>query len=130
MKTLTTIFLLVACGCSERRGLPVQFVLPAGYRGVFSVKLDPNGGIPVPITNGQFVVVIPQNGKVSLSSFDCISGRHVVSARYASGSVLPTSYPDTNVSLRVVNFSPEAKTIVYLIGTQKEADEESAKHSN
>ena len=68
MRILATILLFAIIGCGRREGLPVQFVVPDGYRGVFSVTIDSTSGIAVPVTNGQFIVTIPASGKLRISS--------------------------------------------------------------
>jgi hypothetical protein len=73
-------------------------------------------------------VAIPSSGKLQISSWDCIGGRHVVSARYASGEALPAGHDDAAISLRVVTFNRDTKTAVYLIGTQKEASDAFTKY--
>jgi hypothetical protein len=128
MRFLTIILFLALVGCGRREGLPVEFVVPDGYRGVFSVTLDPATGSAVPVTNGQFVLSIPSAGKLRISSWDCIGGRHVVSARYASGGALPPGHDENAISLRAVTFNPDTKTAVYLIGTQREASDAFTKY--
>lgn len=121
MRSLGAILLLAVIGCTKPDGLPVQFIVPGGYRGIFFVTLDRRTGLAVPITNDQFVVTIPASGKLRISSWDCIGGRHVVSAKYAGGELLPTGHDPNAVSLRVVSYKADTATVVYLIGTEKEA---------
>lgn len=101
----------------------MQFVVPDGYHGVFSVTLDTTRGAVVPVTNGQYIVTIPASGKMSVSSFDFVMGKHVVAARYVSGESLPPSHDPMALALRLVTVTPDMKTAVYLIGTQKEAED-------
>jgi hypothetical protein len=128
MKSIAAILLFALIGCTRQEGLPVQFVVPDGYRGVISVTLDATSGVAVPVTNGQFIVTIPASGKLPISSWDCIGGRHVVSARYTSGQLLPTGHDPNAITLRVVSFRPDTKTALYLVGTEKEAHDAFTKY--
>ena len=77
MRILLITLLLALAACSKSPGLPVRFVVPDGYRGLVTVTLDPSDGLAVPISNGQFVVSIPASGKLSVSSFDFLKGKHM-----------------------------------------------------
>ncbi len=44
-------FMLFATQLMKREGLPVQFVVPNGYHGIFSVTLNRTNGAVVPVTN-------------------------------------------------------------------------------
>ena len=128
MRILFATLLLVLVGCAKRFGPPVHYVVPDGYRGVFTIELDPNGGQMVPVTNGEFVVSIPSNGKLSVSSFDFIKGRHMETAEYASGAALSLGHSPTNIALRLVAVSPDLKRAIYVVGTKDEQEVEFKKY--
>ena len=115
-------------GCKEREGLPVQYVLPDGYRGVFSIMTVANGGVQVLISNGQYIVTIPASGKLAVSSSDCLTGKHKLSARYASGDVFPTGQDGAAVRLRLLRISPEMNSIEWVVGTWEDLENASKKH--
>ncbi len=109
-------------------GLPVRFIVPDGYRGVLTVKLDPAAGAPVPVTNGEFVVTLSATGTTSVSSFKFLSGKHVNAAWYASGAALPEGRDPAAITLRLATYNADTKTVVYVVGTQKEAEDAFSKY--
>ena len=124
---LTTLLLAVA-GCSDRFDPPVRFIVPDGYRGVVTIALDPTAGVSVPVSNGQFVVSIPSSGKLSVSSFDFLRGKHIQTAQYVSGAALPPGHDSAAIALRLVTVTPDVKTAIYVVGTRKEEEDEFKKH--
>ena len=122
MKILLATLLLALAACSKRPGLPVRFVVPDGYRGLVTVTLDPSAGVAVPVSNGQFVVSIPPSGKVSVSSFDFLKGKHLQTAQYVSGAPVNPSHDSAAVGVRLVTVTPDFKTAMYMVGTEKEEE--------
>ena len=92
---------LVGCG-QKPFGAPVRYVVPVGFRGTFTITLDPVRGIAVPMSNGQFVVTIPATGKLTVRSLDFLQGKHQMLAQYETGAALATGLRDDDIALRIV----------------------------
>jgi hypothetical protein len=80
------------------------------------------------VTNGEFLVTLSASGSTSVSSFKFLSGKHVIAARYASGAGLPQGHDSAAVTFRLATYNPDTKTAVYLVGTQKEAEDAFSKY--
>lgn len=124
-KTFLIILLIVAAGCSEKFGLPVRYIIPDGFKGLVYCALDTANGVSVPVTNGEYVVTIPQNGKLAVRSIDFMQGKHVFTGQYASGRELPKTPEEIGVYFIDVESKPPR--ILLYIGTQQESLEESRK---
>ena len=119
---------LIGCG-RKPLGAPVLYVVPVGYRGTFSITLDPTRGISVPMSNGQFVVTVPATGKLTVRSFDFLHGKHELRARYADGEALSTGHREDAIAVRIVRpDKQDANTWIYVVGTSREQDEAFGRH--
>ena len=124
LKSLLVILLIALCGCSQKKGLPVRYIVPDGYKGIVHVTCEPATGSPVPITNGEYVVTLPADGKLTVRSLDFIKGHHVVFSQYASGAPLPSAPEKVDVYLIDVDrpHNPP-RSASLLVGTHGEMDE-------
>ena len=128
MRIVLATLLLALAACSRRPGLPVRFVVPDSYRGPVTVTLDPSAGVAVPVSNGQFVVSIPASGKLSVSSFDFLKGKHLQTAQYVSGAPVNPRHDPAAIGVRLVTVTPDFTTAIYIVGTEKEAEAALEKH--
>ncbi len=68
----------------------IHFVVPAGYRGIFKLCLDREHGQRITKTGGRYVVNVPPDGVVLVSSDDLFFGLSIQTAQYLDGSPLGT----------------------------------------
>ena len=125
MKTIIAVLILALAGCTGRKGLPVRYVVPDGYRGVLSVTFDASAGSPVVVTNGEYVITFPESGQLAVSSLDFLRGEHTIRAEWANGETLSIGSPmgdgAQEVAFRFVYYQRNAKTAVCVVGTEDEA---------
>jgi hypothetical protein len=123
IRTILPLFSICALllGC-QRRGDPVHFVLPLGYRGAFKLVVD-SKGTNAELVGGRLTYLIPPSGTLLVRSDDPFLVWHEVSASFSDGSSLPLtniSAGGTNVlrfaSLRSVNNS----AYWFFVGTENE----------
>ena len=63
-------------------------VVPDGYRGEFWVESDESQGDPIPRVSGEYVLTIPDSGKLKVRSLEPLSTWHTERHRFASGGEL------------------------------------------
>jgi hypothetical protein len=126
MKQFLVIFMIAVSGCSQQKGLPVLFIVPDSFKGAVYFSLDSTNGLAVPVTNGEYLVTIPADGKLTVRSFDFILGSHIVSAQYASGQPLRFGWNSTDIGFEPIDLDRHhrpPRSAVYLVGTQQDKDE-------
>jgi hypothetical protein len=103
-------------------GYTVHYVVPDGYRGVFTVCEDSASGTPPEQRGREFVYRIPDSGHLDSSDTTPIQTMHRATASYQSGEVIPYEGEPLEISLRGLSaVSPDGKSRD-LIGTRNEVD--------
>lgn len=114
---------LLLGGCREQSGLPVEYVLPDGYRGEVEIVQDEHGA-PLPIERGVAVCYIPTDGVLEIDTLNAFRRWHRETARYSSGQMIPLKETsDTTIAPSKVvlyNLGRSATTIRFFVGTRSE----------
>jgi hypothetical protein len=105
-----------ACGCSDRGGKPVHFIIPDSYRGLFVITENPNASA-IPVIDGRYCITVPSDGRVKVKSMRPLRVWHSETAAFASGEHLPKD----NIHLIAVTTYADGSTY-YLIGTRMEGE--------
>lgn len=84
-------FLLYGLDCYDHAssGRPVSYVVPDGFRGRIRLISDP-AAPPVPLVHGVYVVTVPPSGYLHVRDLGFTTRWHYESARYRSGTRIPT----------------------------------------
>jgi len=123
-------------GCNLRISPPIYFEIPMNYTGPFALILDPINGNPTVLQNGRFIYIIPTNGFLILKTFSPFEHPHKEFALYSNEAQLqmedpdPTQTPadaivcrDTGMHEDPGSHSDTIRSIVYVIGTEKQKDQ-------
>lgn len=90
MRAFILFLLLALTGCGMSTGVPVHFVVPDGFRGVFYLIPDPTNGVAISKTEGRFLVTIPADGRLRVRSLGFLDSWHQETCSFASGAHIPT----------------------------------------
>jgi hypothetical protein len=141
---LGIVALIGACwifyGANRRSRYIVQFEIPDGFRGVITIRKDPNGVAPTVKgkRGGRTVAeyVVPPDGVILTNDVNAFTNWHRVAARYRSGETLPalgfdSSNQDQVLFRELTGFGGRTRNefVAYcLVGTAEEANAFHADH--
>ena len=74
-------------GYLDREGKPIRVIVPRNYRGEFLIIEAPEGR-DLPLRKGEYVCVIPENGKLLVKSLAAFNRWHTESFVFDDGTVL------------------------------------------
>lgn len=107
----------------HRTGPDIEFVLPDGFQGKFTIVIDRKKGEKPVEKAGKVVVRIGKDGVATIRDDRFFTVWHKHAARYENGTRIPTDTDDRtrpeDTAARFVTGSNEE--MVYLVGTAKEA---------
>jgi hypothetical protein len=116
------LLIMGVVGCNHEAPT-IVFIFPDGFNGLTLISKDENSGQNFPIVNGEYIIKVPQNGKMTVKSFKPITQWHKVVARYKSGENIPyeTATNSSEIELCALPFDPD-KGCYYLVGTPTDSD--------
>ena len=121
-------FAVRSLGLNWNLGCTVRYVVPDGFRGVFSISEDPVNGIP-PSTgdHGEIVYSIPDNGHLVTTDATPLYTRHSGGAMYRSGKPIELEGDPAGIRFRGLGYlqsAPSSEFVIRdLIGTYEEAND-------
>lgn len=121
-------FAVRSAGLNLDLGYTLHFVVPTGYRGVFSISEDPMNGVSAGSGgHGEFIYSIPDSGHLVTTDITPMMTWHKTEATYRSGTVIRVEGSPTEIKCRdlaVISPAPSRKLILkYLIGNDQEASD-------
>jgi hypothetical protein len=123
--TLTPAFTAItmtSCG-PERSGLPVEFIVPDGFHGIFVIKEDRNSGAKPEYVEGRVRYTVPVSGVLHTADVRPLRRWHSESAKYLGGKVIPNAMTATAEDHVLYPLTSDNDgQITYLIGTKHEYD--------
>jgi hypothetical protein len=111
--------------CTERRGPPIDFIIPPSVHGLIVIIEDKQNGEDVDADAPVFFV--PTNAVLRLKTLAPFRRWHTVNARYMPGPDIPSGYYNTSPDDDVVRLfglsSSSAGKDFYYLGTHRQARE-------
>jgi hypothetical protein len=111
----------------ERAPLQIELHVPAGYRGVIVLTVDPRVPSPTLKPSGERVYEVPESGILAIPTADPFQEWHSISARYSDGAPLPVStinpVPSTDEEVKLRPIVSTSDRLYYLVGTSEELAE-------
>jgi hypothetical protein len=81
---------LVLGGCSYGSGPPIRIIVPRDYQGEFLI-VESNEGADIPMHKGEYVCLIPKDGKLLVRSLSPFHRWHAQSIVFDDGTI-PKTY--------------------------------------
>ncbi len=121
-------FAVRSLGLHLEPGYAVHYVVPNGYRGVFSISEDPMNGVPPSFgEHGEFVYSIPKSGHLVTTDATPMVILHKTKATYRSGKPIEVEGDSTEIKFRelgVGSTGPSREMIFeQLIGIDQEVND-------
>lgn len=121
-------FAVRSLGLNLDLGYTVRYVVPDGYRGVFSISEDPVNGVPPGTGNhGELIYSIPDNGHLVTTDTTPLYTRHSGGATYRSGKPIELEGDPSEIRFRglgVTSRAPSRELVIKdLIGTDQERND-------
>jgi hypothetical protein len=91
VRVYTMPLLMLIAGCGSGNNPRVGFVVPEGFTGPIWILFD-RGGQDIPLIDGRYRVVVPDEGVMRVRSHRPFERWHQTSARYDDGTSLPQSF--------------------------------------
>jgi hypothetical protein len=111
-------FAVRSLGLPLRLGYTVHYVVPDGYRGIFTIHENPADGTPPKVLeNGEIVYEIPPSGHLETSDITPILTGRKLKASYRSGPMIGIEGEPLEIKLRGVSGIGSDGKMRDLIGT-------------
>lgn len=122
---LVCAVLLATAGCTKRGSQPKLLVeIPTGFSGNFVLEMGVRQASPLPAQGNDYVVLVPQSGKVETSTY--IEKPEVTFKNASDGRVWGYSQSVWTTGDGI----PVGGKIEFFVGTQKEFDAEQQKKNH
>ena len=121
-------FAVRSLGLNLHLGYTVRFVVPDGYRGVFSISEDRVNGVPPGIgDHGEVIYSIPESGHLVTTDTTPLYTWYTAEATYRSGKVIGIEGDPAEIRFRglgITSRAPSRELVIKdLIGTNQELND-------
>jgi len=128
--TITVALCALICGCGDRSGPPVKYILPNGFTGYFRIVEDNTSEVTIKLESGAYVYRIPSSGVLVINELPGKDYYHSFSAQYVNGQTIPLGVDDRTAPSTLAYYSlssistssSQKREHWYLVGTKKERD--------